>query len=311
MTKAIRAKCSNACFSFGHNSNPLSGHDRQIQVRRLSLYLKTKEYPREPTVWSRLVDDILGIPNDRRTEETEAFLNKLIDAWLCDTAESRWDIMGKAQPKYKMYRSSYWTEIYNHSFRRWRVTDRINLSFVINAFRRGRCMEMQALLDQRTDVEHLVKKSNTDGLKTWIEYLQMTERRSPTFLNPAITEVMAHGVPEILGFIQDEWEAAFTGVSLGPHILKRAVDTGSLETIKYLYTSGRLDLNMRTSSAYWPHGPLRLVIQKAPRSRRLEILRYFLQQGADPNGPNWAKCTPFEDAVVERDVESAEVLLQH
>jgi hypothetical protein len=190
--------------------------------------------------------------------------------------------MGKAQPRYKMYRSSYWTEIYNHSFRRWRVTDRINLSFVINAFRRGRCMEMQALLDQRTDVEHLVKKSNTDGLKTWIEYLQMTKRRSPTFLNPAITEVMAHGVPEILGFIQDKWEAAFTGVSLGRHMFKRAVDTGSLETIKYLYTSGRLDLNMRKSSAYWPHGPLRLVIQKAPRSRRLEILEIYSPTGGRP-----------------------------
>ncbi|KAJ6087777.1 hypothetical protein N7467_006691 [Penicillium canescens] len=139
----------------------------------------------------------------------------------------------------------------------------------------------------------------------------MTERRSPTFLNPAITEVMAHGVPEILGIIQDEWEAAFTGISLVPHMFKQAVDTGSLETIKYLYTSGRLDLNMRTSSAYWPHGPLRLVIQKAPRSRRLEILRYLLQQGADPNGPNWAKYTPFENAVAGRDVESAEVLLQH
>ncbi|KAJ6008782.1 hypothetical protein N7522_003798 [Penicillium canescens] len=139
----------------------------------------------------------------------------------------------------------------------------------------------------------------------------MTERRSPTFLNPAIIEVMAHRVPEILGFIQDEWEAAFTGVSLGPHMFKQAVGTGSLETIKYLYTSGRLDLNTRTSSEYWPHGPLRLVIQQAPRSRRLEILRYLLQQGADPNGPNWAKCTPFEDAVLGRDVKSAEVLLQH
>jgi hypothetical protein len=82
VTKAIRGKCSNGCFSSGYNSNPLSGHDRQIKVRRLFLYLKTKEYPQEPTVWSRLVDDILGIPNDRTSEETEVFLNKLIDAWL-------------------------------------------------------------------------------------------------------------------------------------------------------------------------------------------------------------------------------------
>ncbi|KAJ6027711.1 hypothetical protein N7499_001169 [Penicillium canescens] len=112
VAKAIRGRCNNGCFSSGL-SNPLSGHDRQIQVRRLSLYLKTKEYPREPTVWSRLVDDILPIPNNRTTEETDAFLNKLIDAWLCDTAESRWDIMGKAQPKYNISRSRYWTEIYS------------------------------------------------------------------------------------------------------------------------------------------------------------------------------------------------------
>jgi hypothetical protein len=172
-------------------------------------------------------------------------------------------------------------------------------------------MEMQALLHQRTDVERLVKKSNTDGLKTWIEYLQMTERRRPTFVNPAITEAMAHGVPEVLGFIQDEWEAAFTGVSLGAHMFNRAVSAGSLETIKYLYNSGRLDLNMRTRSNSWSDGPLQIVIQQAPRSTRLEILRYLLQQGADPNGPNWAKRAPFEDAVFGRDVESAKVLLQH
>lgn len=123
-------------------------------------------------------------------------------------------------------------------------------------------MDMHALLDQRTDVERLVKNSNTDGLKMWIEYLQMTERRRPTFLDPAITEVMAHGVPEILGFIQDEWEAVFTGVSLVPRMFKQAVDTGSLETIKYLYSSGRLDLNMRTRSNSWSHGPLQIVIQQ-------------------------------------------------
>lgn len=179
------------------------------------------------------------------------------------------------------------------------------------ASRYGKSLNYGLLGRWKYYTRRMVKKGNTDRLKAWIEYLQMTERRSPRFLNPAITEAMAYGVPEILGFIQDEWEAVFTGVSLVPHMFKQAVDTGSLETIKYLYTSGRLDLNMRTSSAYWPHGPLRLVIQHAPRSIRLEILRYLLQQGANPNGPNWTKYTPFEDAVVGRDVESAEILLQY
>ncbi|OQE91606.1 hypothetical protein PENNAL_c0009G05620 [Penicillium nalgiovense] len=177
--------------------------------------------------------------------------------------------------------------------------------------RYGKSLPDELLGRWKYHTRRMVREGDRDGLKRWIEFLEMIDYRKVMNVNPAITEALASEIPEILGLIQDEWEAKFSDVPLVPHIFRDVVNEGSLVTVKWLCTSGRLNMNMRTSSAYWPNGPLHLVINDAPIRNRLEILEYLLKQGAAPDGPEWAKSTPFEDAVRQKDVKAARVLLEH
>ena len=98
-------------------------------------------------------------------------------------------------------------------------------------------------------------------------------------VSSAITEAFAFENMEIMGFIHDEWEVKFSDVPLAPHILKKAVNEGSFMTVKWLCASGRLDMNMRTSSAYWPNGPLLLVINDAQSKIFLRSWNIFSGKG--------------------------------
>lgn len=155
----------------------------------------------------------------------------------------------------------------------------------------------------------MVRADDSNELKSWIQYLQMKEKRSLRFLNPAIVEAMKYGVPATLALIQDQWEATFPGLSLAPHLFKWAVVQGSLDSIKYLFAQGRLDSKL-SSSCHYPHGPLWLVIHQAPVGQIEDILRYLLENGADPNEPNGAKTTQFQSAVIKANFDAAEVLLE-
>ncbi|OQE13524.1 hypothetical protein PENFLA_c046G03665 [Penicillium flavigenum] len=347
-------------LGFGPDSDLASSNDLEHRVRRLSLYYKAGEHPREPSVWSGLVDEVLAIPHGRTPEETDTYIRVHAHAWLCDSSKARWKYWKTAESKFDLW--PRWGNPYRGYPMDRPVCTRMDIAFIVNAVRRGHQVEMPLIWDQKISLEQLVKSSrdfrgpplqlgisngskeilqhlftlkygkslpdellgrwkhhtrrmvregDIDGLKRWIEFLQMIDYRKVMNVNPAITQALASETPEILGLIQDEWEAKFSDVPLVPHIFREAVTQGSLVTVKWLCTSGRLNMNMRTSSAYWPNGPLHLVINKAPSTNRLEILEYLLKQGAAPDGPEWAKTTPFEDAVRQKDVKAAEVLLKH
>lgn len=358
MTESIQQ--NDGFLGFGPDSELASINDIEHRVRRLSLYYKAGEHPREPSVWSGLVDEVLAIPHERTPQETDAYIRVLAHAWLCDSSKARWVYWKSAEPKFEF--SPSWGNPYRGYRTLWHVYTSMDIAFIVNAIRRGHQIEMPFIWNQQTKMGQLLKSSrhfrgtplelgicngskeilqhlftlrygkslpdellgrwkyhtrrmvregDRDGLKRWIEFLEMIDYRKVMNVNPAITEALASEIPEILGLIQDEWEAKFSNVPLVPHIFRDAVNEGSLVTVKWLCTSGRLNMNMRTSSAYWPNGPLHLVINDAPIRNRLEILEYLLKQGAAPDGPEWAKSTPFEDAVRQKDVKAARVLLEH
>ncbi|CAG7967846.1 unnamed protein product [Penicillium nalgiovense] len=162
-----------------------------------------------------------------------------------------------------------------------------------------------------TKVTDMMAVSGNDiGLKVWIDRLIKDGPMYPKLLKRTMVWGVVGGHVEVLKLVQEKFEALYGDPKWGAHMLDQAIRHGSLDAIKYLFRRGEVDAHTRTSLS--DRRPLLKLLCECPIRRRPDIVRFLLENGADPNGNDPPKKnTPLEVAVKGKDFEPAAILLKH
>ncbi|KAJ9483292.1 hypothetical protein VN97_g10122 [Penicillium thymicola] len=156
----------------------------------------------------------------------------------------------------------------------------------------------------------MAESGNGIGLKVWIDRLIKDGPMYPKLLKQTMARGVVGGHVEVLKLVQEKFEALYGNPGWGAHMLDQAIRYGSLHAIKYLFHRGEVDAHTRTSLS--DRKPLLKLMCECPIQKRLGIVRFLLENGADPNGNGPSKKkTPFEVAVKVKDFESASILLKY
>ncbi|KAJ5036755.1 hypothetical protein NUH16_004634 [Penicillium rubens] len=163
----------------------------------------------------------------------------------------------------------------------------------------------------KTKVTDMMAQSGNDiGLKVWIDRLVKDGPMHPKLLKRTMVRGVLGGHVEVLKLVQEKFEALYGNPGWDAHMLDHAIRYGSLDPIKYLFRRGEVDAHTRTSPS--DRMPLLKLLCGRPIQNRPDIVRFLLENGADPNGNDPPKKkTPLEVAVKAKDFESASILLKY
>ncbi|KAJ5509504.1 hypothetical protein N7527_011647 [Penicillium freii] len=117
-----------------------------IRLKHLYLYRKVQIHSRSPSRFSSLVQDILDVPNERTSAETDTLINKLIDAWMCSKFRPMRPFVDPTDDRSQM---------------EWVINDpqggfveleplqeTLNLALATSAIKRNDCAELRTLLSK-------------------------------------------------------------------------------------------------------------------------------------------------------------------
>ncbi|CAI7587314.1 unnamed protein product [Penicillium viridicatum] len=117
-----------------------------IRLKHLYLYRKVQIHSRSPSRFSSLVQDILDLPNERTSAETDTLINKLIDAWMCSEFRPMRPFVDPTDDRSQM---------------EWVINDpqggfveleplqeTLNLALATSAIKRNDCAELRTLLSK-------------------------------------------------------------------------------------------------------------------------------------------------------------------
>ncbi|OQE30974.1 hypothetical protein PENFLA_c002G00740 [Penicillium flavigenum] len=167
-----------------------------------------------------------------------------------------------------------------------------------------------SMFDETKVTDMMAESGNDIGLKVWVDYLIKEGPMYPKLLKRTMVRGVVGGHVEVLKLVQGKFEALYGNPGWGAHMLDQAIRYGSLDAIKYLFRRGEVDAHTRTSLS--DRRPLLKLLCECPIRKRPDIVRFLLENGADPNGNDRPKKnTPFEVAVKGKDFESAAILLKH
>lgn len=123
-----------------------------IRLKHLYLYRKLQVHDRAPSMFSVFVHEILNLPNERTSaDETDAFTNKLIDAWMCGKFRPMRPFVDLTDSRSQMEWTIYGPQ---GGFVEWESLEETrNLALATSAIKRNDCAELRTLLHQGVNLE--------------------------------------------------------------------------------------------------------------------------------------------------------------
>ncbi|CAG8887279.1 unnamed protein product [Penicillium egyptiacum] len=175
---------------------------------------------------------------------------------------------------------------------------------------RYHCYDASYWEDDIKVTDMMAESANFSGLDAWIDHLAKEGDMIPKILKRAMTRAGRYGHMNVMELVQGECEAMYGSPVWLAHALEWAISYGSLDAIKLLFRRSGVDTTTRKSPP--DRMPLLKVIYRCPIGKRPDIVRFLLENGADPNGNDPPKkSTPFEVAIKAKDFESASILFKH
>jgi hypothetical protein len=122
--------------------------DLPYRMKRVYLHRKLQIHDHSQCGWSSLVHEVLDLPHQRTTEETETLINQLIDAYLCGEfsgCRKLLDPDSYAAEKNKLL-SARRTKTFYWPPENFKTT--LQYALAGSAIQRGDCIQLQTLLGQ-------------------------------------------------------------------------------------------------------------------------------------------------------------------
>jgi hypothetical protein len=138
------------------------------------------------------------------------------------------------------------------------------------------------MFDATKVTDMMAQGGNDIGLKVWIDRLIKEGPMYPKLLKRTMVRGVLGGQVEDLKLVREKFEALYGDPRRGAHMLDQAIMYRSLDPIKYLFRRGEVDTHTRTSLS--DRRPLLKVLCECPIRMRPDIVRFLLENGADPNG---------------------------
>jgi ankyrin repeat protein len=162
-------------------------------------------------------------------------------------------------------------------------------------------------------IDTMVESGNDGGLAEWMDYLVREGEMNPKVLKRAMIRAAVLGNISTMELVQEKCESLYGSPGWISDVLEEAICHGSLDAIKFLFRRCGVDTNTRkTPTDRMPLSKAMKAMYKFAVRNRPNIVKFFLENGADPNGNDPPKKrTPLEVAVSRRDFESAKILLKH
>ncbi|KUM64895.1 hypothetical protein ACN42_g2199 [Penicillium freii] len=275
-----------------------------IRLKHLYLYRKVQIHSRSPSRFSSLVQDILDVPNERTSAETDTLINKLIDAWMCSKFRPMRPFVDPTDDRSQM---------------EWVINDpqggfveleplqeTLNLALATSAIKRNDCAELRTLLSKganlaqesmRFGIMPLAeaaysgsKEGNKQALKVWIDHLKKSARSISKYLD--LRETAALASMETMEFIDDEYGDELDRSRLRGEMFRAAIYSKDLAKMQRILDRGGVNLNRLEGhtgvSPLWalldiPQSDNANEISRQ-RENVTQAVELLLRNGADPNG---------------------------